>query len=140
MLIDGGRGQLAAAMRAAETCGATDITFASLAKREEEVYLPGRSEPMRLPRNHRALRLLQRMRDEAHRFAHRFNRSRRQKKALSSELTEIPGIGPVRRKALLGRFGSVRALRGASPDEIAAVPGFSRRLAEQVTEHLSRGS
>jgi excinuclease ABC subunit C len=140
MLIDGGRGQLAAAMRAAETCAATDITFASLAKREEDVYLPGRGQPIRLPRNHRALRLLQRMRDEAHRFAHRFNRNRRQKKVLSSELTEIPGIGPARRKALLGRFGSVRALRGASPDEIAAVPGFSRRLAEQITAHLSRGS
>jgi excinuclease ABC subunit C len=140
MLIDGGRGQLAAAVKAATLCGATDITFASLAKREEEVYLVGRPEPIRLPRNNRALRLLQRMRNEAHRFAHSFNRSRRQKKALSSELSEIPGIGPTRRKALLGRFGSVRALRNATAAEIASVPGFSRRLAEQITEHLKSES
>lgn len=139
-LIDGGRGQLAAAVRAAEQCGATDITFASLAKREEEIYLVGRPEPLRLPRTSRALRLLQRMRDEAHRFAHTFNRSRRQKMALTSELSSIPGVGPARMRALLDRFGSVRALRAATPAEIANVPGFSHRLAEHIASHLQRSS
>ncbi len=140
ILIDGGRGQLAAAVRAADTCDARDIAFASLAKREEDVYLPGRPEPLRLARTSRALRLLQRMRDEAHRFAHSFNRNRRQKKALSSELNEIPGIGPARRQALLARFGSVRALRGASVEEIAGLRGFSTTLATHVATHLKKGS
>lgn len=137
-LIDGGRGQLAAAVRSAGDCGATDVTFAGLAKREEEVYLVGLSEPLRLPRTSRALRMLQRMRDEAHRVAHGLNRKRRQKKTLASELSEIPGIGPVRRKALLRQFGSVRALRDASVADIAMVPGVSMALARQVADHLGR--
>jgi excinuclease ABC subunit C len=137
-LIDGGRGQLAAAVRAAEVGGVTDVTFASLAKREEDVYVVGRPDPLRLPRTSRALRMLQRMRDEAHRFAHGFNRKRRQTKTLASELNEIRGIGPARRKALLRHFGSVRALRAASPADIATVPGVSRELAQQVAEHLGR--
>jgi excinuclease ABC subunit C len=82
--------------------------------------------------------MLQRMRDEAHRFAHGFNRKRRQTKTLASELNEIRGIGPARRKALLRHFGSVRALRAASPADIATVPGVSRELAQQVAEHLGR--
>jgi excinuclease ABC subunit C len=135
-LIDGGRGQLAAAVRAAEQCGATDVTFASLAKREEDVYTPGRAEPLRLSRTRRALRMLQRMRDEAHRFAHGFNRKRRQRKTLDSELSEIRGIGPARRKALLRHFGSVRALRAASPADIAVVPGVTPGLAQTVADHL----
>lgn len=139
-LIDGGRGQLTAAVKAAEARGVTDVTFASLAKREEDVYVPDRHEPLRLPRTSRALRMLQRMRDEAHRFAHGFNRSRRRKKALASELTEIRGIGPARRKALLKHFGSVRALRSASAADIAAVPGVSEELAALVAEHLSSNS
>ena len=139
-LIDGGQGQLAAAVRAAAACGATDVTFASLAKREEEVYLVGRSEPLRLSRTSRALRMLQRMRDEAHRFAHSFNRKRRQKRTLSSELAEIPGIGPARQKALLNRFGSVRSLREADIADIAGVDGFSVTLAERIRGHLNNGS
>jgi excinuclease ABC subunit C len=135
-LIDGGRGQLAAARDAAIAAGATDVTFASLAKREEDVYLEGRAEPLRFGRAHRALRLLQRMRDEAHRFAHTFNRKLRTKRTLTSELSEIPGIGPVRQRALLERFGSVRALRAATPDEIAKVPGFSSTLASLIHDHL----
>jgi excinuclease ABC subunit C len=135
-LIDGGRGQLAAARDAAIAAGATDVTFASLAKREEDVYLEGRAEPLRFGRAHRALRLLQRMRDEAHRFAHTFNRKLRTKRTLTSELSEIPGIGPVRQRALLERFGSVRALRAATPDEIANVPGFSSTLASLIHDHL----
>jgi len=139
-LIDGGRGQLTAAVKAAAACGVTDVTFASLAKREEEVYLVGRSEPLRLSRTSRALRMLQRMRDEAHRFAHSFNRTRRQRRTLSSELAEIPGIGPARQKALLNRFGSVRSLREAAVADIAGVDGFSVALAERIHGYLNDGS
>jgi excinuclease ABC subunit C len=138
VLIDGGRGQLEAARRAAAEAGATDVTFASLAKREEEVYLVGRAAPLRLPRTSRALRLLQRLRDEAHRFAHTYNRGLRRKRTLVSELSEIPGIGPRRQRALLERFGSVRALREASASDIAAVSGFSATLATQVLESLRK--
>jgi excinuclease ABC subunit C len=135
-VIDGGRGQLSAALRAAAEAGTTDTTFVGLAKREEEIYVAGRAEPLRLPRTGRALRMLQRLRDEAHRFAHGYNRKLRHDRTLASELNEIPGIGPQRRRALLERFGSVRALRRATADEIAAVRGFSRQLGEQILSHL----
>lgn len=135
-LIDGGRGQLDAARRAAAEVGATDVTFASLAKREEEIYLVGRAAPLRLPRTSRALRLLQRLRNEAHRFAHSYNRKLHRKATLVSELSDIPGIGPVRQRALLEHFGSVRALREASAAQIAAVGGFSVSLAAQVSDRL----
>jgi excinuclease ABC subunit C len=137
IIIDGGKGQLGAAVRAAESAGAPDIVFASLAKREEEVYLVGRREPVRLPRTSAALRLLQRLRNEAHRFAHDYNRKLRGRATLVSELGSIAGIGPTRQRALLEHFGSVRALRAASAEQIAALPGFSRRLAEQVVQHLN---
>jgi excinuclease ABC subunit C len=137
-LIDGGRGQLEAARRAAAEVGAADVTFVSLAKREEEVYLVARVAPLRLPRTSRALRLLQRLRNEAHRFAHGYNRKLRRNKTLVSELSEIPGIGPVRQRALLEHFGSVRALRDATPAQIAAATGFSTALATQVAERLRK--
>ncbi|NJD09818.1 MAG: excinuclease ABC subunit C, partial [Gemmatimonadetes bacterium] len=136
-IIDGGKGQLGVALDAATAAGATDVNFIALAKREEEVYVPGRSEPLRLPRTGRALRLLQRVRDEAHRFAITYNRKLRGKRTLTSELSNIPGIGPARQRALLEHFGSVRAVRGAAAAEIARVPGFSLRLAEQVLQHFS---
>lgn len=135
-LIDGGRGQLETAKCAAEEVGATDVTFAALAKRDEEIYLVGHSAPLRLPRSSRALRMLQRLRNEAHRFAHGYNRKLRRTKTLVSELSDIAGIGPVRQHALLERFGSVRALRAASANEIASVGGFSDALARQVVERL----
>jgi excinuclease ABC subunit C len=137
-LIDGGRGQLDAARTAAAAVGATDVTFASLAKREEEIYLVGRAAPLRLPRSSRALRLLQRLRNEAHRFAHGYNRNLRRKRTLVSELSDIPGIGPKRQRALLERFGSVRALREAGVEEIAAVSGFSDTLAAQIAQRLKK--
>jgi excinuclease ABC subunit C len=136
-IIDGGKGQLGAAVAAAGETGATDVAFIALAKREEEVYLVGRSDPLRLPRTGRALRLLQRVRNEAHRFAITYNRTLRGKRTLTSELAAIPGIGPARQRALLAHFGSVRAVRGASAADIARLPGFSLRLAEQVLQHLS---
>jgi excinuclease ABC subunit C len=137
ILIDGGRGQLTAALRGAEAGGAPDVVFASLAKREEEVYLEGRAEPVRLPRTSAALRLLQRLRNEAHRFAHDYNRRLRGSTTLVSELGSIAGIGPARQRTLLERFGSVRALRQAGADDIAALPGFSRSLAQRIVEHLN---
>ncbi len=136
-LIDGGRGQLGAAVQAAAQAGALDVAFASLAKKEELVYLPGRPEPLRLPRTSAPLRLLQRTRDEAHRFAHGYNRKLRGRRTLSSELSQVPGIGPRRQRELLARFGSVRALRSASPHEIAGVAGISEKLAQRLLEHLA---
>lgn len=138
ILIDGGKGQLGAAVRAAKEADAPDITFASLAKRDEEVYLVGRSEPLRLPRTSAPLHLLQRLRNEAHRFAHSYNSKLRGRRTLVSELSDIPGVGPARQRRLLERFGSVRALKSAAPAEIAAVPGFSKKLAEQIIEHLKQ--
>jgi len=137
-IIDGGKGQLGAAVAAAADVGATDLNFIALAKREEEVYVVGRSEPLRLPRTGRALRLLQRVRNEAHRFAITYNRKLRGKRTLTSELSTIPGIGPARQRALLEHFGSVRALRDADAADIARLPGFSLRLAAQVLQHLAR--
>jgi excinuclease ABC subunit C len=136
IVIDGGKGQLSNAVRAAREAGAGDATIISLAKRDEEVFLAGRADPLRLPRTSAALRLLQRLRDEAHRFAHDYNRKRMGKQTLRSELSAVPGIGPARQRALLERFGSVRALKAATAEEIATVPGFSTRLAGQIVEKL----
>lgn len=135
-LIDGGKGQLNAALDAAERLGFTGLQFASLAKREEEVFLPGRSDPLRLSRRSPSLRLLQRVRDEAHRFGLAYNRKRRTQRTITSELLNIPGVGPRRRRLLLERFGSLAGVKSASVSELATVPGFSTRLAERVLEHL----
>lgn len=137
-IIDGGKGQLTAALAALEAAGVRDTAVCALAKRQEEVYLPDRSEPLRLPRTNAGLRLLQRIRNEAHRFAIGYNRKLRTRRTLASELREIPGIGPARQKALLERFGSVRGVRAATPEEIAQVPGFSEKLARQVHAFLKR--
>jgi excinuclease ABC subunit C len=137
MVIDGGKGQLSAAETALTELGTTGIQLASLAKREEEVFLPGRRESLRLSRRSPSLRLLQRARDEAHRFALAYNRQRRKARTVTSELLNIPGVGPTRRRALLERFGSLAGVRLASPGEIASVPGFSRTMAERILQHLS---
>jgi excinuclease ABC subunit C len=136
-VIDGGKGQLGAARAAAAAVGAPDVAFISLAKKEEEIYLVGRSEPLRLPRTNPALRLLQRARNEAHRFAHSYNRKLRTKRTLKSELGDIPGVGPARQKALLEKFGSVRALKEATPEQLAQLPGFSETLARKILEHIA---
>ncbi len=135
-LIDGGKGQLNAAIEAAAQLGFTDLQFASLATREEEVFLPGRADPLRLSRRSPSLRLLQRIRDEAHRFGLAYNRKRRTQRTITSELLNIPGVGPRRRRLLLERFGSLAGVKSASVSELATVPGFSTRLAERVLEHL----
>ncbi|MBW3552320.1 MAG: excinuclease ABC subunit UvrC [Gemmatimonadetes bacterium] len=135
-VIDGGKGQLSSAAAALAAAGATDVALCALAKRDEEIFLRDRGDAVRLPRTHVGLRLLQRIRNEAHRFAVGYNRNLRGKRTLSSELAEIPGVGPKRQRALLTRFGSVRALRQASLEEVAAVPGFSQALGRRILEHL----
>jgi excinuclease ABC subunit C len=140
VVIDGGKGQLSGAAAALREVGAGDTLVCALAKREEEVHLVGGGGPVRLPRTHGGLRLLQRVRNEAHRFAHAYNRKLRGRRTLSSELSSIPGIGPERQRRLLSRFGSVRALRQASEAEIATVPGVSSTVARRVVEHLNRAT
>jgi excinuclease ABC subunit C len=135
-IIDGGKGQLGAARKALEALGLPDQTVISLAKRDEEVFVPGRPDPLRLSRRSQSLRLLQRIRDEAHRFAVTYNRTLRSKRTIRSELAEIPGVGAARQKALLARFGSMRAVAAASETEIAALPGFGPALARKVLQHV----
>ena len=136
VVIDGGKGQLGAALDAARTAGAGLLPIVSLAKREEEVFLPDRSEPLMLSRRSPSLRLLQRARDEAHRFAVSYSRKRRAGRTITSELLAIPGVGPSRRRALLERFGSLAGVRTATPAEIASLRGFSTRLAERILDRL----
>jgi excinuclease ABC subunit C len=138
IVIDGGKGQLSAAIEAATQLGLAELPIVSLAKREEEVFLPGRSESLRLPRRSPSLRLLQRARDEAHRFGLAYNRKRRTQRTITSELLSIPGVGPTKRRLLLERFGSLAGVKSASVAELAAVPGFSTRLAERILEHLEK--
>ncbi|HWA40700.1 MAG TPA: helix-hairpin-helix domain-containing protein, partial [Gemmatimonadales bacterium] len=138
IVIDGGKGQLGAARGAMEALGITEIPLISLAKREEEIFIPGREESLRLPRRSPSLRLLQRARDEAHRFGVAFNRKRRSARTITSELLEIPGVGPNKRRKLLETFGSLAGVKSATPIEIAAVPGFSQKLAERLLEHLKK--
>jgi excinuclease ABC subunit C len=121
-----------------DALGVTDVPLSGLAKRFEELYLPGRPDPVVLPRRSQALYLVQRIRDEAHRFAITYHRDVRGKRALRSELDDIEGIGPGRKKALLKRFGSVRRIREASVDDVAGTPGISRDLAERLKAHLAR--
>jgi excinuclease ABC subunit C len=137
VVIDGGKGQLGAARAALEALDLGHQPIISLAKRDEEVFLPGRPLPVRLARRSPALRLLQRLRDEAHRFAITYNRKLRTRRTIQSELAEIRGVGVARQRALLEHFGSVRALRAASEEEVARVPGFGRGLARTVLQQLT---
>ena len=137
IVIDGGKGQLSAAVQAASALGIETPPMISLAKREEEVFFPDRSEGLRLPRSGPALQLLQRIRDETHRFGVTYNRQRRTARTITSQLLDVPGIGPSRRRLLLERFGSLAGVRSASPAELAALPGFSLRLANRVLESLA---
>ncbi|MDH5590369.1 MAG: excinuclease ABC subunit UvrC [Gemmatimonadota bacterium] len=138
VVIDGGKGQLGAAVEALGMLGVSDVTVIGLAKKEEEVFLPGRKDPVRLDRRNRGLHLLQRIRDEAHRFAVGYNRKLRTKRTLRSDLGDVPGIGPARQQALLNRFGSVKGVKEATPEEIARLPGFSMVLASRVLTYLGR--
>jgi excinuclease ABC subunit C len=136
IIVDGGKGQLGVAVRVLQALALDDLQVVALAKREEELFLPGDGDPVLLPKDSRALYLVQRARDEAHRFAISYNRKLRRKRGLRSTLDEIPGIGPKRRKALLVAFGSLDRIRAATVDELAAVPTMTRRAAEQVKAYL----
>ena len=136
VVVDGGPPQVAAAAQAMAETGVTDVALCGLAKRLEEVWLPDLAEPVILPRTSEGLYLLQRMRDEAHRFAITHHRSRRSKTMVESLLDEVPGLGEVRRKALIRYFGSLKKLRAAGVEEIAAVPGFGPKLALAIKAAL----
>ncbi len=136
VLIDGGKGQLGAALEVFLQLGLKDIPLASLAKQQEEVYLPENPDPVVLPRNSQALFLIQRIRDEAHRFAVTFHRERRQKSSVQSALDLVPGIGPKRKRTLLRRFGSVKGIKDAELGQLAAVPGMTLKLAEKIKQYL----
>jgi excinuclease ABC subunit C len=136
VVVDGGPPQVAAAQPAMADLGINDIPVCGLAKRLEEVWVPDDEDPVILPRTSEGLYLLQRVRDEAHRFAITYHRQVRGKKATQSALDAIPGIGPKRKRALMRRFGSVKAIREAELDEIASTVGFTRRLAETVKRSL----
>jgi excinuclease ABC subunit C len=140
MVIDGGKGQLNSAVDAATALGVTALPIISLAKREEEVFLPGRSESLRLSRRSASLKLLQRARDETHRFGLAYNRQRRTQRTITSELLNVPGVGPNRRRLLLERFGSLAGVKSASVAELASLPGFSTTLAERILTHLRDAS
>ncbi|MBI4200057.1 MAG: excinuclease ABC subunit UvrC [Chloroflexi bacterium] len=137
VVIDGGKGHLSAALQVFLELGLVEtIPLASLAKQREELFVPQNPDPVLLPRGSQGLFLVQRIRDEAHRFAITYHRQRRSKGAVQSALDSVPGIGPKRRRMLLRRFGSVVGIRGASLQEVAAVPGMTMRLAQRLKERL----
>jgi excinuclease ABC subunit C len=136
LVVDGGKGQLSAARGALEELGVTDVALAALAKREEAIFRPDRPDPIRLGRKNPALHLLQRLRDEAHRFAISYNRKLRRKRTLRSDLSQVPGVGPGRQKLLLSRFGSVRGVRAATAQEIGRLPGIGETLAVRILTYL----
>ncbi|MBI3428744.1 MAG: excinuclease ABC subunit C, partial [Actinobacteria bacterium] len=138
IVVDGGAPQVQAARRALQEAGLSDIPLCALAKRLEEVWLPESRDPLILPRTSEGLYLLQRVRDEAHRFAITFHRSRRSAIMLESLLDEIPNLGQVRRAALLKNFGSVAAIRRASVDEIGKVPGIGPTIAQIIFTNLQK--
>jgi len=137
VVIDGGKGQLSAARSALTAAGAAELPLASLAKREEEIFLPDREHSLRLSPRSPSLRLLQRARDEAHRVAVAFNRKRRSARTITSDILNIPGVGETRRRRLLEHFGSLAGVRLATPEEIAGLPGFSVKLAHRILEHVN---
>jgi excinuclease ABC subunit C len=136
VVVDGGKGQLNAAHAALDALGLGAMPIISLAKREEEIFVLGRSDPLRLPRRSPALRMLQQARDEAHRFAITFQRKRRSMRTMTSELLRIPGVGESKRRQLLAAFGSLQGVREATPEAIAALPGFGQKTAERILETL----
>jgi excinuclease ABC subunit C len=140
IVVDGGKGQLSAAHAALVEVGVTDRPLISLAKRDEEIFVWGRYEPLKLSRRSPALRLLQQARDEAHRFAVTYNRKRRSMRTVTSELLRVPGIGPIKRRRLLQEFGSVQGVREAGEEAIARLPGFNAERARKLLESLAATS
>ena len=138
VVIDGGKGQLAAGMRALRQFTERGVTVISLAKRLEEVYVPGRTAPIDLAADTEASKLLQRVRDEAHRFAIEHHRGRRDRAMTGSVLDELKGVGPVRKRALLHHFGSPERFLAATREELEAVPGVPGKVAREIHDQLNR--
>ena len=136
VIIDGGKGHLGAALQVFLELGINDIPLSSLAKENEELFVPYISDPIVLPRDAQGLFLVQRVRDEAHRFAITFHRERRSKKSVQSSLDLVPGIGPKRKRMLIRRFGSVKGVRDATTEEIASVPGLTLTVARAIKDHI----
>ncbi|WP_281157247.1 excinuclease ABC subunit UvrC [Streptomyces sp. HYC2] len=140
VVVDGGQPQVAAAQRALDELGIDDIAVCGLAKRLEEVWLPGDDDPVVLPRSSEGLYLLQRVRDEAHRFAITYQRTRRAKRFRAGPLDDVPGLGETRKQALIKHFGSVKRLRSATIDQICGVPGIGRKTAETIAAALAQAA
>ncbi|MER7817948.1 excinuclease ABC subunit UvrC [Streptomyces sp. NPDC096153] len=140
VLVDGGQPQVAAARRALDELGIDDVAVAGIAKRMEEVWLPGEDDPVVLPRSSEGLYLIQRVRDTAHDFAIRYQRSKRTKRLRTSPLDSVPGLGEARKQALIKHFGSVKRLRQATVEQICEVPGFGRKTAESVAVALAQAA
>jgi excinuclease ABC subunit C len=140
LVIDGGKGQLHAILDTLEEAGCTGMDVASLAKEDEQVFLPGRPEPLELPRSNAGLHLLQQARDEAHRFGHAYQGELRRRHTVTTTLAGVPGIGEQRQRMLLKQFGSLARLREASLDELAAAPGMNRKVAVTLHDFLNRGT
>jgi excinuclease ABC subunit C len=138
VVVDGGQPQVAAARRALDELGIDDIAVCGLAKRLEEVWVPGEDDPVVLPRTSEGLYLLQRVRDEAHRFAITYQRSKRAKRFRAGPLDAVPGLGDTRKQALIRHFGSVKRLRGATVEQICEVPGIGRKTAETIAAVLAQ--
>jgi excinuclease ABC subunit C len=138
VVIDGGKGQLAAALQAMQAYDLPRVAVISLAKREEEVFVPGRPEPVVLPPESAGLQLLQRVRDEAHRFAVGFHRQRRDAKARESIFDTLQGVGPTRRRALLQHFGSAERFLAATQEELEGVPGMPAKTARSIYAQLHK--
>jgi excinuclease ABC subunit C len=136
LVIDGGKGQLSAAVEAARASGLRGIALVSLAKREEEVFVPGRATPVPLPEDGRPKKLLQRIRNEVHRFSIAYHRRLREKNARRSLLDDVPGVGEARKEALLERFGSVAAIGERTVEELTEVPGIGAETAKKIKETL----
>ncbi|MFB6981775.1 excinuclease ABC subunit UvrC [Streptomyces scopuliridis] len=140
VVVDGGQPQVAAAKRALDELGIDDVAVCGLAKRLEEVWVPGESDPVVLPRSSEGLYLLQRVRDEAHRFAITYQRAKRAKRVRSSPLDDVPGLGESRKQSLIKHFGSVKKLRQATIDQICEVPGVGRKTAESVVVAFAKAA
>ena len=136
VVIDGGKGHLGAALQVFLELGIDDVPLSSLAKENEEIFVPYVKDPIVLPRSSQSLFLVQRVRDEAHRFAITFHRERRSKKSVQSTLDIVPGVGPKRKKMLIRRFGSVKGIREASLEDVAAVPGLTMSVARAIKDHI----
>jgi excinuclease ABC subunit C len=136
VIVDGGKGQVSAAKAVLDELGLHDLPLAGLAKEREELFLPGQREPIVLPPTSSALYLVQRLRDEAHRFAITYHRNLRDRRTVRSAFDDLPGVGPKRKRELLKVFGSIKRVREAPVEQIAAVPGIGRALAERIKATL----